>query len=129
MVQSLVTVLALTLAAVSLAAAASARGGPDEVRVAGRCTGGATADLRLRGRDGRIDVRFEVEHARAGTPWRVALVQERRIAWRGAEAARSGGSFEVRRTLRDLPGADSVSVGAWGPRGTVCRASATVPDA
>jgi len=130
MVQLLVNVLCLTLVVASLPVAAAAKGGPDEVRVKGPCSGGATSDLRLRSHDdGRIDVRFEVEHSRAGAAWRVALVQERRIAWKGAaKATRPGGWFEVHRTLRDLPGTDSVTVGAWGPRGAACRASATLPD-
>jgi hypothetical protein len=130
MVQLLVYVVCLMLAAASLPIAAVARGGPDEVRVKGPCSGGATSDLRLRSHDdGRIDVRFEVEHSRAGAAWRVALVQERRIAWKGvAKATRPGGWFEVHRTLRDLPGTDSVAVGAWGPHGAACRASATLPD-
>jgi len=129
MVRLLINVVCLTLAAASLPVAAVAKGGPDEVRVKGPCSGGAISDLRLRSHDdGRIDVRFEVEHGRAGAAWRVTLVQERRIAWKGAaKATRPGGSFEVHRTLRDLPGNDSVTVGAWGPRGAACRASATLP--
>jgi hypothetical protein len=114
--------------ALALTALAIAQGGPGEARATGVCSGTATAALRLKSDDGRIEVRFAVEHARAGNPWRIVLVQERRVAWRGtARIVRLGGSFELRRQLRDLPGADTVTASAWGPRGSVCRVSATLP--
>jgi hypothetical protein len=109
--------------------AALAKDGPGEVRVAGVCGKGATSKLRLRARDGGIELRFEVDHNRVGTVWRVSLVHERRVAWKGsAKTTRSGGSFEVRRTLPDLPGADAITARAVGPRGLVCRATAVLPD-
>ena len=110
-------------------APASARGrGRDEVRVAGVCGSGATSKLRLRARGGRLGLRFEVDHTRAGARWRVAVVQDRRVVWRGtARARRPGASFEVERRLRDLPGADRVTARAWGPGGLTCSATATLP--
>ena len=110
-------------------ATAAAKDGRDEVRVAGVCGSGATSKLRLKSRNDGIELRFEVDHNRAGVVWRVALVHERRIAWKGAATTtRPNGSFEVRRTLRDLPGTDAVTARAWGPQGLVCRAAATLPD-
>jgi hypothetical protein len=109
-------------------AVAVAKDGRGDVRVAGVCGSGATAKLRLRGRDKGIELRFEVEHSRGGAVWRVVLVHERRVAWRGqVKTTRPGGSFEVRRTLQDLPGADTVTARALGPRGLVCRAAVTLP--
>jgi hypothetical protein len=108
---------------------AVAKGGPVEVRVAGVCGSGATSKLRLRARDGVIGVRFEVDHGRGGEVWRVVLVHERRVDWKGsAKTTRPGGLFEIERTLTDLPGADEISVRAWGPRGLVCNAVAVLPD-
>jgi hypothetical protein len=109
--------------------AAVAKDGRGELRVAGVCSSGAASRLRLK-RDGDgIELRFEVEHSRAGVVWRVVLVHERRIAWKGAaRTTRPSGSFEVTRTVQDLPGADAVTAQAWGPRGLVCRAAATLPD-
>jgi len=109
--------------------AARAKDGRPEIRVAGVCVGGATSKLRLRSDGDGIEVRFEVDHSRAGEVWRVALVHERRIGWKGSvKTSRPGGSFEVERTLKDFQGADDVSVRAGGPRGIVCRADATLPD-
>ena len=109
-------------------AAAVAKDGRGEVRVTGVCGSGATSGLRLKRRDDGIELRFEVDHSRPGVRWRVVLVHERRIAWKGAARTRPNRSFEVRRTLPDLPGADAVTARAWGPRGLVCRADATLPD-
>jgi hypothetical protein len=122
-------VLALLVATAALAGGAAARDGRPEVRVAGTCNNGAHSTLRLRSRGGSIDVRLQVERGARG-PWRVVLVQERRVVWKGAARALApDGSFEIERTLRDLPGTDVVTVGAWGPRGAVCRSSATLPAA
>ena len=109
--------------------AAIAEGGHPEVRVAGVCVSGATSKLRLKSEGDGIEVRFEVDHNRAGEVWRVVLVHERRVEWKGsAKTTRPGGSFEVERSVKDLPGSDEVTVRAGGPRGVVCRADATLPD-
>jgi hypothetical protein len=108
------------------AIARGGEGGGGEVRAAGSCGRGASSDLRLRSRDGGIRVRFQVEHARSGAAWRVVLVQDRRVVWRGRARNRAG-SFELERTLRDLPGADRVTARAWGPAGVTCAAAATLP--
>jgi hypothetical protein len=103
---------------------------PGDVRVTGVCGGGAKATLRLKTDEDGIEVRFEVELSRAGGVWRVALVHERRVVWkREIRTSRTNRSFEVRRTLPDLPGSDSVTARAWGPRGLTCHATATLAEA
>ena len=110
-------------------APAVAKDGRGDVRVAGVCGSGATSKLRLKSDDDGIELRFEVDYSRAGVVWRVVLVHERRIAWKGAvRTTRPSGSFKVRRTLRDLAGADAVTARALGPGGLVCRAAAVLPD-
>lgn len=104
------------------------RGGRDEVRVSGSCGAGASSHLKLKQDSGGIEVEFEVDHNRVGASWRVVIVQERRVVWRGSARTRSpSGSFEVSRLLRDLPGGDRISARAWGPRGVTCEAAATLP--
>ena len=121
-------------AVVALLAAAPAAGAKDggsddrrEARVDATCSRGATAELRLRSRDGAIRVEFDLRRRRSGELWRVAVVQERRVRWRASLRTRgSSGSLRVRRTLRDLDGPDRVTVRASGPRGLTCEANATL---
>ena len=120
-------VLVLVFAVRSVAAVA--KDGRGEVRVAGVCGSGATSKLRLKSEDDGIELRFEVDHSRAGVLGRGVLVHERRIAWKGAvRTTRPSGSFQVRRTVQDLAGADAVTARALGPGGLVCRAAAVLTD-
>jgi hypothetical protein len=126
-IRTLVIAMALLIL---LPAGAGARDGDrdGEVRVAGTCGGSVTSKLKVKSRDGGLEVEVEVEHALRGSSWRLTLSQEGRVVWHGtARAGRSTGSFQVERRLRDLAGADRVSVRASGPRGTSCRAAATLP--
>jgi hypothetical protein len=118
------------LAAISLALAlggpssALARGGGGEdVRVSGTCGKGASSEFRLRAKDGAIRVEFEVRSRRTGERWRVVLVHERRVAWRGSARTRGGRSFRIRRSIPDFDGADQVTARASGPRGNTCQAT------
>jgi hypothetical protein len=125
---SLVAAAVSACALLGAAPSAWARDGDDgEVRARGVCTGGATARLKLKGDDGRIEVELEVDQSRSGVRWRVVLVHERRVAWRGsARTAGASGSFELQRRLRDLPGFDTVTARASAPGGPTCRVSATL---
>jgi len=129
------TTIAVAFAA-SLSVSATpglARDGKDdrpEARVVGTCTGGAKAKMRLRAETGEIELELDIDHARRGVRWRVALVHERRIAWKGsARTTRGSGSIAIKRTLRNLPGYDTVTARAWGPNGLACRATATLTGA
>jgi hypothetical protein len=138
MLTPVVAVLALAVAGTSPALARHGRddgggggGGGDrsrsEIRVAGTCGNGASSKLTLKSRDGQIEADFEV-HGRAGSAWRVTIVHEREVEYRGSR--RIGGasrSFEVSYRMPDYSGADAVTVRAAGPRGLVCVAAATLP--
>jgi hypothetical protein len=103
------------------------RDGRDEVRVAGACGGGLTSRLRVKADDGALEVELEVEHARRGSAWRLTLVQEGRVVWRGRARADGGRRVRAERRLRDLAGADRIRAHASGPGGLTCRAAATLP--
>ena len=127
---------AATVLALAGTSPALARGGQDgggdggrsEVRAAGTCGKGASSKLKLKARDGRIEAQFEVHHGRAGSTWRVTIVHERQVAYRGRRRiAGPSRSFEVDRRMPDYSGADGVTARATGPRGVVCVASATLP--
>jgi hypothetical protein len=126
-----VVALVVLLLALSAGTAAAHDGGSgdSDVRVAGVCGRGATANLRVRSRDDGIEVRFALRQTRGRGLWRVTIVHENRVAVRTTVKTTSGDdSYEVRRVLRDLPGSDTVVVQAWGPSGLGCRAAATLPD-
>jgi hypothetical protein len=102
--------------------------GRREAEVTGRCSKGATSDMRLRSRDGAIRLEFEVRRRRSGEAWRVVIVQERRVVWRATlRTRRSSGTIRVRQTLEDLQGPDQISARASGPGGLSCEAVATLP--
>jgi hypothetical protein len=119
------------LALLAPAGALARHGGDDgrqEVRVAGQCGRGATSKLKLKERDGGIQVEFEVDQNRSGVRWRVSLSSEGRVVYRGTRrTGGSSGSFSLERTISDLPGADTVRARGVGPRGLTCQASATLP--
>ena len=115
--------LALVLAA---PATALARGEKD-ARVSGTCGKGAASQLRLKADDGEIEVELEVKSNRSGERWRVTLVHERRVVWRGQARTRSGSrSFRIRRSIPDFDGVDEVSARASGPGGKTCHATTTL---
>jgi hypothetical protein len=98
------------------------------VRVRATCSRGASAVLKLRTDDSGIETEFEVDNNRRGTVWNVALVHERRRVWSGnRRTGGPSGSFTVRRTIPNFPGADEVFARAIGPRGVTCRATAVMP--
>jgi len=116
--------LALPCVVALLVAAAPARAddGDREARIVGRCAGGATSQLRLRSHDGAIRLEFELRRRRPRESWRVVIVHEHRVAWRGTAKTGGSGSFRVRRSLDDLDGVDRVTVRASGPGGLRCEA-------
>jgi hypothetical protein len=99
----------------------------DEVRKRGSCGSGASSELRLRADDGRIRAEFRVKHRRRAV-WRMSLVHEGTVVWRGRVRADSSGNARVRRELRDLAGADRVMARGIGPNGITCTAVATVTE-
>jgi hypothetical protein len=127
----LTAAILLTVAVPSAAVAdhgGGRRGRPHQVRVRGTCGKGATSKLKLRQDDNRIEVEFEADHKRAGETWKVVIVREGRVVWRGrARTHAPRGSFSVSRRIRNLSGADRVTARAIGPRGITCTASAILP--
>jgi hypothetical protein len=97
------------------------------VRVGATCSGAGKGSLKVKADDGGIEVEIEVEHVRAGSSWRIVVVQEGRVALRTTARASSTGQVDVERRIGDLAGADTIRFRASGPGGTSCRASATLP--
>jgi hypothetical protein len=117
--------VAVALLAVAPGAMAKDGGRDSEVRVGGTCGRGAGSELRLRAKDGAIRVDFSV-YRRARGAWRVVLVHERRVEWRGSVRSNSS-YYEIRRWVNDLNGPDEVMMRATAPSGMTCTATATLP--
>jgi hypothetical protein len=128
---SLIPAVLLALAVPSAALAdhgGGRRGRPHQVRVRGTCGKGATSKLKLKQDDNGIEVEFEADRNRAGESWKVVIVREGQVVWRGRARTRApSGSFSVSRRITNLSGADRVTARAIGPRGITCTASAILP--
>ncbi|MEA2323561.1 MAG: hypothetical protein QOD81_3411 [Solirubrobacteraceae bacterium] len=98
-----------------------------EVRVAGSCGRGATAKLKLKEDDGGIEAELEIVRSTARGSWRVVMVHERRVEYRGRIRTNSTGWAQVHSRLPDYRGADAVLARAYGPRGITCTATAVLP--
>jgi hypothetical protein len=108
--------------------ARGAKGGDANAkRVTGRCTGGATAKLKAKPDDGRLETEFEVDQNRNGVTWTVTIRRNgaRAVSTKATTKAPSG-SFSVERRLANGSGADRISARATSPSGQVCTASLTI---
>jgi hypothetical protein len=82
---------------------------------------------RLRAEDGRIRIDVELEHRRQRGPWMLVVLHERRIIARTTLPSKTTASaLQLRRTVADWFGSDTVMTRASGPGGEQCRATATV---
>jgi hypothetical protein len=127
--RSVAVVACVALVSVVLPVAARADDGNDvDIRVERSCSLRSTIELRIRTEDaGQLRVEVEVRTPRRRGRWGVVLVHERRIALRTTRRPDpSSRSFSLRTTIPDWPGRDTVTVRAIGPRGEICRASATI---
>lgn len=131
------TALALALAALAAAPAAalakhgdddggSGSGGDRGKRVAGTCTDGSTAKLKVKPDDGRHEVELEVDQNRNGVTWSVRVRRDGvLVIKRGATTHAPSGSFSIERKIADPAGPNRVTARATSPSGEVCRAALT----
>jgi hypothetical protein len=122
-----ISLAAIAAVALTPAAASARHGGDNAVRVAGSCGSGATSKLKLKNDDSGIEVEFEVDQNRVGKRWRVTLVRDGRVVYRGSRTTTApSGSFSLNRRIRNLAGADRITARGVGPGGLTCTAAATL---
>jgi len=118
------------VASTALAGAAAARaddGGRSETRIEGRCAVSSDFSLRVRGEGGRLRIELRLDSERPYRTWTVVIVRERRLVFRGTVRPVHGGrEVDLRRTVSDWPGTDTIVVRASTPSGESCRATVTV---
>ena len=100
----------------------------DEARARGDCSRSADWELRAKARDGRIEVRFEVDTNRRGQRWIYTIRGDGTLTAAGKRTTNSsGGWFRVLRALADPPGTTRVTATARNPKTReYCRASVTL---
>jgi|tagenome__1003787_1003787.scaffolds.fasta_scaffold20814884_2 hypothetical protein len=109
--------MSLTLALLALAGCGANGGG-------GRCGGGARSTLSAWAEQEQlIGAAFSLKGAHEGGEWRIVLVHEGHVTWRGTARAGADGALKVLRRLDDYPGADRIAVRAYGPSGATCAAA------
>ena len=105
----------------------STSGGSKGKRVTGRCTGNASAKLKVKPDGGRLETEFEVDQNRNGVKWTVKLRRNGRLAVKTTATTKApSGSFSVNRRLTNGPGSDRITARATSPSGQVCTAGLTV---
>ena len=118
-------VLACAIGAAALVAIPATSAKDGDVLVRGTCTKASSSKLKLSEEDGRIEVEFEVDQNRNGVRWTVVLRRPATVLARTTRVTRGpSGSFELRRVVADLAGADRITARATSPSGEVCRATA-----
>ena len=101
--------------------------GPAAVTAKGTCTGNATAKLKLKPDNGKIEVAFEVDQNRNGVRWRWGLSRAGATLRSGSSVTVApSGSFTVRRIVTNTPGPDRITAVATRPNGARCVAVATI---
>jgi hypothetical protein len=108
------------------APAAMAKGGGGGVTRQGSCSAAADWKLSVKPEDGRLQVEFEVEHAKPGSTWSVRMADNGTNFFTGSRTASNLRKFEVRKLTNNRAGADKVTARATNmASGQVCNATAT----
>jgi hypothetical protein len=101
--------LAVGTGALAVAGPVSASGGDRGVERQGACSAGAVWELKAKHDDGLIEVEFEVDSNRVGQLWRVRLVDNGVVVFRGTRrTVAPSGSFSVERRIADRAGTDTI---------------------
>lgn len=119
--------LSLLLGAGVAAPGNAAERGGGGVRAVGGCSGGgARWTLKAKHDDGRIEVEGEIDSHRSGQVWHWTFDHNASISATGrSTTAGLSSSFEVRRRMADLAGADHVVFRATHGQ-QVCRGTVAV---
>jgi hypothetical protein len=115
------------VAATALIPAASAEAKDGDVIKRGNCSARADWKLKASPENGRIEVEGEVDSNRNGQMWRWKIKHNGTLSARGTKTTVApSGSFEVRRVLVNLSGADRIVFKARNIRSDeVCRGALT----
>jgi hypothetical protein len=108
--------------------AGAALAGDRDVIREGSCSGRSDWKLKLSPEDGGIEAEFEVDQNLVGVRWRVRIVHDGQLAFRGTRTTRgASGSFGVRIVENDTAGADAFRARARNlSTGEACAGRASI---
>jgi hypothetical protein len=96
-------------------------------RIAGNCTAGSHAKLKVKRSGGRLETEFEVDQNRNGAKWSVRLRRNgKSVVKTSATTKAPSGSFSVERRIGDPAGSDRITAKATSRSGEVCKAAVTI---
>ena len=92
----------------------------------GQCSGRSDWKLKLSPEDGRIEVEYEVDSNVSGQRWRVRIVKNGNVIFRGTRRTHGpSGSFELRAVTPNRRGPDAFRARATNlGSGETCRGAA-----
>lgn len=122
------TILAAAALSAALAVPAIASASKADIRNTGKCSASSTSKIKVKPRDGRLEVEFEVDQNRNGVKWKVKLKDNSKVVFRGKARTRApSGSFSIERRLDDRPGKDAIAGIARNPAsGERCVAKVSI---
>jgi hypothetical protein len=120
---AVVATMAFASFGVSVASASSA----DVIR-RGSCSADSNWKLKLSPDNGRIEVEFEVDQNVVGDVWRVRMLHNGDVFFRGRRTTKGpSGSFEVRQFVNDASGTDRFVAKARNTStDELCRGTASI---
>jgi len=106
----------------------SGGGGGDRAKFGtARCTGNASAKIKAKHDDGRIEVEFEVDQNRNGVRLNVSIRRNgARVVSTTATTRAPSGSFSVERKIANRAGTDRITARARTSSGQVCTGSVSI---
>lgn len=106
----------------------SGGGGGDRAKLGTvRCTGNASAKIKAKHDDGRIEVEFDVDQNRNGVRWNVSIRRNgARVVSTTATTRAPSGSFSVERKIANRAGTDRITARARTSSGQVCTGSVSI---
>jgi hypothetical protein len=97
-----------------------------KVTRSGACSTGAAWKLSVGAEEGgRLEVQFEVEHAKPNKTWHVKLSDNGTRFFSGARSTSSLGRFTVRAITKNRQGSDTIRGRAVSSTGQLCRGAVT----
>src|SRR3954454_250365 len=89
------------------------------------CGGGARSALSVWAEHSGLGAAFTLQRAHPETDWRLTVVHDGHISWRGSARTDRAGGLKLVHRFKDYPGPDHVSVRAIAPDGATCASTAS----